>query len=418
MAPLSAHLRRVMHHNLTTLRNSPLSEFSGALGDLGTLLPLLIALTLQGSISFSSTLVFSGLANIITGLYYGIPLPVQPMKAIASIAISTSLSPTETASAGIFVGAAVLFFSLTGLLSTFTRIVPLPIIRGIQLSAGLSLVISAGTSLLRPLDWIHPAYDNQLLTILTFLLLFLTTHRPFPFALLITLLGLIISLSLPTSPHQGPYLWHPHVQNPSPSSFTKGVLQAGLPQLPLTTLNSLLAVSSLAHTLDLPFAASPTSLGFSVGIANLVGPWFGAMPICHGSGGLAAQYRFGARSGASVILLGVVKLLLGLFVGERAVGVLKGFPRSLLGVMVLAAGVELARVGRDVQGESKEEITGDERGRRWEVVLVTVAGALAFKNEGVGFVVGMVWWWGGKGIEKWRKGMEGERQPLLGGGQA
>ena len=71
---------RFAKHNLRTVRHAPLSEISGALGDLGTLLPLMIALALQGSISLPSTLVFSGLFNIATGAAFGIPLPVQPSK--------------------------------------------------------------------------------------------------------------------------------------------------------------------------------------------------------------------------------------------------------------------------------------------------------------------------------------------------
>ncbi|KAF2224055.1 hypothetical protein BDZ85DRAFT_185452, partial [Elsinoe ampelina] len=391
-----SHLRHTTSHNLLTLRTSPLSELSGSLGDLGTLLPLLIALTLQNSISFTSTLVFSGLTNIFTGMYYGIPLPVQPMKAIAAVALTSGFSREETASAGMFVGGAVLVFSITGLLDTFARVVPVPIVRGIQLSAGLSLVISAGTTLLRPLSWIAPVWDNYLLTIVAFLGLFFSSHRPaIPFALVVTLLGVLLSalaLSSSQAGSRGPWIWHPTTLVPSSEDFLKGTLQAGLPQLPLTTLNSILAVSSLAHALHLDFP-SPKSLGISVGLANLIAPWFGAMPVCHGSGGLAGQYRFGARSGASVIILGTVKLLLGLFVGNKAVAVLRGFPKSLLGVMVVAAGVELARVGGDVEGD-QEKLGQKEKARRWEAVLVTVAGALAFKNEGVGFLVGMVWWWG------------------------
>ena len=72
--------RRFNANNWETLKRSPLAEISGALGDLGTLLPLMIALAVQNSISLSSTLVFSGLWNILTGVIFGIPLPVQPMK--------------------------------------------------------------------------------------------------------------------------------------------------------------------------------------------------------------------------------------------------------------------------------------------------------------------------------------------------
>lgn len=75
-----AQVRRNNAHNVSTFRRAPLAEISGSLGDLGTLLPLMIALAVQGSIELGSTLVFTGVFNILTGLTFGIPLPVQPMK--------------------------------------------------------------------------------------------------------------------------------------------------------------------------------------------------------------------------------------------------------------------------------------------------------------------------------------------------
>lgn len=80
MNSILSHLKKRNRHNVTTFRNAPLAEISGSLGDLGTLLPLMIALAIQGSIHLDSTLVFSGAFNIISGVVFGIPLPVQPMK--------------------------------------------------------------------------------------------------------------------------------------------------------------------------------------------------------------------------------------------------------------------------------------------------------------------------------------------------
>jgi hypothetical protein len=80
MALWLARFRRAYEHNVATFRRAPFAEISGSLGDLGTLLPLMIALAVQGSIQLGSTLVFSGLFNVLTGLAFGIPLPVQPMK--------------------------------------------------------------------------------------------------------------------------------------------------------------------------------------------------------------------------------------------------------------------------------------------------------------------------------------------------
>lgn len=100
--PLLANVRHFHRNNVATLRRSPLSEISGALGDLGTLLPLMITLAVNGSISLSTTLVFSGFYNLVTGIVFGIPLPVQPMKVNAGLAfciLSSSLlrNPTNRA---------------------------------------------------------------------------------------------------------------------------------------------------------------------------------------------------------------------------------------------------------------------------------------------------------------------------------
>lgn len=81
MAPSwQGDIGRLNRNNVATLRAAPWAEISGSLGDLGTLLPLMIALAVQGSIQLGSTLVFSGVFNVLTGILYGIPLPVQPMK--------------------------------------------------------------------------------------------------------------------------------------------------------------------------------------------------------------------------------------------------------------------------------------------------------------------------------------------------
>lgn len=80
MASLFLHISQVHRNNVAVLLHSPALELAGALGDLGTLLPLMIVLAINGSISLSTTLVFSGVFNLATGVFFGVPLPVQPMK--------------------------------------------------------------------------------------------------------------------------------------------------------------------------------------------------------------------------------------------------------------------------------------------------------------------------------------------------
>jgi hypothetical protein len=200
---------------------------------------------------------------------------------------------------------------------------------------------------------------------------------------------------------------------PKGADWGVGVVDAvGIGQIHLTALNSVVAVVHLAADL-LPSVKVPstTSIGLSVAGMNLVGCWFGAMPVCHGSGGLAAQYRFGARSGASVILLGMAKLVIGLFLGDTLVGLLQSFPVAFLAVMVIGAGLELASVGESLNtarawdlgehaGEShlprihsESSLSQAERKQRWTVMLITAGLITAFKSAALGFFAGMLCHW-------------------------
>jgi hypothetical protein len=413
------NFREIQRHNLDALRRQPLAEISGSLGDLGTFLPIVIALTVNESISLPTTLIFTGIFNILTGLFFGIPLPVQPMKAIGAVAIANNFSPGELAAAGLFVAACIALFSITGLLRWFSSVIPIPVVKGIQVGAGLSLIIASGSKILSSLSWIGPSWaDNLIWALCAFLFfLYINVSPRTPYALIVFLIGIVFAL-ICLSPHgHSPQVrfWHPYTILPKGKDWEVGILDAGLGQIPLTTLNSIIAVAHLAADL-LPEIATPsiTSIGLSVAGMNLVGCWFGAMPVCHGSGGLAAQYKFGARSGASIVLLGQFKLFLGLVFGESVVGLLKKFPTALLSIMVIAAGLELASVGeslntakaRDIYAVERPDhdhgslVMGDrkhqrelgeaERKQRWSVMLVTLGGLVAFKNDAIGFIAGML----------------------------
>lgn len=373
------------------------------------------------------------------------------MKAIAAAALASHASQRDTLAAGALVGTAVLLLSVTGLLRYLAVWTPVPVVKGIQFGAGLSLVISAGSNMLVRLGWgPHAPLDNRFWAIAAFLLLIFTARAPrFPYALVVFIVGLILAVvTVATAGHghlPGWRIWHPYTIIPGFGSAEAWSM--AIAQLPLTTLNSVIAAAALASDLMGPtFPGSTptvTELGISVAIMNLLGCWFGAMPVCHGAGGLAAQHRFGARSGASIILLGALKLFLGLFLGGTLLDLLGSFPKSILGIMVAAAGLELARVGQSLNhgapdlwedsilanaGEGDgivgaagrvvkrhRDVSDEERQERWTVMLVTTAGILAFKNDAVGFIAGVlthVAYQLSHALER-RRGTVGERQPLL-----
>jgi hypothetical protein len=432
LANMAPNLRASWHNNLRSLCAHPISEVSGALGDLGTLLPILIALTLTSSISFTNSLMFTGLFNIANGLVFGIPIPVQPMKAVSAVAISQHLGREETASAGLFVSVVILVAALSGILQWSSRVVPTPVVKGIQVGAGLALILGAG-SMVKPLGWAHPWNDNRVWAMVAFLLLCITSNiRRFPYALLIFCVGIVISaiVIISSISHPIPYP-QPFVSIPSLEQFRVGTLQAGIGQVPLTALNSILAVNDLALDLhpDMP-EPGITSLGISVGLLNLVGAWFGCMPSCHGSGGLAGQYRFGARSGASMVALGVAKIALAVFFGDRLLELLRRFPAALLGVMVFAAGLELAKAGQSLNNGArdlncstggqtgvltKKELSEEARVERWTVMMTTVGVLLASGNYAVAFLSGMLVHYCFKIPKSWRmlEQHNDERRPLL-----
>lgn len=402
------------------LKTSLLSELGGSVGDLGTYIPIVLALTLVCNLDLSTTLIFTAFYNIITGAIFGIPMPVQPMKSIAAVAVSElpHLTLPQIAAAGICTAGTLFFLGATGLMSFFYHFIPLPVVRGVQLSQGLAFAFSAikyirynqdftstKASTTAPRPWL--GLDGLILALaaVTFLILVtgsgevveddededggdrrrvrrrLRTLSAIPAALLVFLLGLILCFVRdPSIIHDikfGPSKFH--VLKITWEDWKTGFLRGAIPQIPLSVLNSVIAVCKLSADLFPEKEVSATRVSVSVGLMNLVGCWFGAMPCCHGAGGLAGQYRFGGRSGASVALLGLGKLFLGLVFGSSFVRILNQFPIGILGVLLLFAGIELAMASRDMN--SKEESF---------VMLVCAAVSLTGSSAALGFGCGIV----------------------------
>lgn len=395
------------------------AEINGAMGDLGTYIPIVLALTLAKDLDLGTTLIFTGIYNIVTGAIYGVPMPVQPMKSIAAVAISngSDFGIPEIMAAGICTGGILFVLGVTGLMQLAYKLIPLPVVRGIQLSQGLSFAMSAVKYIRKVQDFAKSkakgnrhwfGLDGLVLAIVCACFIMIVNgageesaereandheeERPkrsrlrrivasLPSAFIVFLLGVILA-----------FVRRPNVVkdiNFGPSSITllkitkhawkEGFIKGTIPQLPLSVLNSVIAVCKLSADLFPGKHFSATSLSVTVGLMNLVGCWFGAMPCCHGAGGLAGQYKFGGRSGGCVALLGAAKIVLGLVLGSSLVMVLDQFPVGVLGVLLLFAGIELAMSSRDMN--SKEEFF---------VMLVCTSVSLVGSSAALGFVCGIV----------------------------
>ena len=368
-----------VRRNLATARFSR-HELAGSLGDLGTFLPVLLALSQRAGLDFATGLLFAGLCNVLTGLVFSIPMAVQPMKAIAAVALAEGLNAGQIVAAGAIVGAIVLLLGVTGLVDRLARAIPRSVVRGVQLGLGLALVIQAMKLVASTGEWLAP--DGYLTAVGGALAaLWLSGERTrVPGALVIFAAGLGLAVWREPGVFGALQLGFtlPDLMVPSVHDLLVAAERAALPQLPLTLLNSVVAVCVLATELYPDRVTSPRRVAMSVGLMNLCGMWFGAMPLCHGAGGLAAQHRFGARTNGAILFLGGAKVALALVFGSSLLALCHAFPASLLGVLLAFSGLELALVAA---GRS-------ERNERF-VTLATAGVSLGLGNAAVGVAVGL-----------------------------
>lgn len=372
-------------------------ELGGALGDLGTLLPLMLALILINGLNATSVLVGVGLLYIGAGLYYRIPIPVQPLKAVAAIAIAFGLSASVIGAAGIIMGIILLLLSLTNLVAVVVKLFPQAVVRGIQLAVGVVLLkkgielclgnelfiigASSSTGLLQlPMGILLAAISLLIFILLKFV--FVRQGQRFPPSLVLVVLGLAAGAVLRT-PHMtvgfGPAT--PNMVFPNIADFWVALTMLVIPQLPLTLGNAVVGTRDTARTYfkDQAYRVTPRALSTSMGIANIAAGLFGAMPMCHGSGGLTAHYKMGARTGASNLMIGGPLLAMGVLFGSAALSLLSLIPISVLGILLAIVGVYHALLIRDL--ETKQQLA----------VTATVAVATIFLgNLAYGFGAGIL----------------------------
>ncbi len=352
-------------------------EFAGAFGDIGTDFPLIVAMILAANLHAPSVLIVYGLMQILTGLTYKIPMPVQPLKAMATLVIAQKIAGPVLLGAGLSIGVVMLVLSLTGLLDKLTKLVPKAVIRGLQLGLGISLCSLACKE--------YIAADKLWGYVLAFgaflIVIFFIDNKKLPASILVIGLGFlyafIVNVDFQTL-FQAVGISFPRTTVPTVEDVSKGFVLLALPQIPLSLGNSIMATKQVTSDL-FPERTDLTvkKIGITYSLMNLIVPFVGGVPVCHGAGGMIGHYTFGGRTGGSVIIYGLLYIGIGVFFGNSFEEVIKVFPLPILGVILLVEGISLMLLVKDTVQDKKG------------FVIAILVGALAFGLP-YGFMVSMI----------------------------
>jgi MFS superfamily sulfate permease-like transporter len=335
-------------------------ELTGAVGDTVTVLPIVVAVAALTDLSLSTLLVGFAVFQVVWGLRYGHPMSVEPMKALAALVIAGGLSTGEYLAAGLLAGVTLLAIGRTGTLARLAPYVGEPVVRGIQVGVALILLRTGVTTGLETPSLAALAVVVALGTVLA-------GHRE---VAALAVLGLGAALAVGAAGPVTPRLPDVALLDPAALAVSRNAVGATVGQLAMTVGNAAVATSLFVEEY-FDAGASPDDLSTSMGVMNLLAVPLGAMPMCHGSGGVAGKYAFGARTATSNLILGGLYLVLAV-VAVDAVAV---FPMAVLGVVLVLVAVELGRSGVDTDSPV---LTG----------LVGVTALLV--NVGVAFGVGVV----------------------------
>ena len=357
-------------------------EFAGAFGDLGTLIPFVVGYITLNKMDPLGILVAFGLFKIFVGLYFRTPVPIQPMKAIGGMAIAHPEAITHGMiwGSGIFTGLFWLLMGLTGAITWIEKITTKPVVRGIMLGLGLSFVVE-GLGMMREGPVV--AVGGVILTLL------LLNSKRLPAMLCLLAYGIVMAFV------QKPELFRDlsglsiHFRFPeltfarmSWQDLLAGFVILGLPQAPLTLGNAIIGTVAENNQYFTDRKVTAKTISIDHGVMNLISTFMGGIPMCHGAGGMAGHIRFGARTGGALVILGIIVLFTGLFLSDSVALIFQVFPRSILGVILFFAGVELALVIKDVKLKKQNLF-----------VLLVTAGT-AMWNMGVAYLAGLVLYYG------------------------
>jgi hypothetical protein len=316
-----------------------INEFSGAFGDIGTDIPLLLLLITFGKLDPVSTFIVFGLVKILSGLFYGIPVAVQPMKAFATIFITQCLDVNLLYAAGYILAFILLICSLTNTLELLSKVIPEYAIHGIQFGLGISL-IKVGINNI----FLSDNYLESLFLIVLLIIAFALKSNLKNFSIIIILILAIFASVWKYYNEASANLNVPSVKYSSSltvNDFIYGFLFLALPQLPLTLSNSIFLAKHFINNTFPNNKVSASKLGLTLSLFNMFSISFSGIPCCHGAGGIAGHYIFGGRTGGCLVIYGIILITCSYLLKTQFILFLGFFPISLLGFLLSIEGLYL-----------------------------------------------------------------------------
>ena len=356
------------------------NEVAGAFGDIGTDLPLIVGMILAAGLHSASVLVMFGVMQYLTAIRYRMPMPVQPLKAVAVLVITQKIAPEILYGGGLAIGIVMLILTFSGSITWLARVVPKAVVRGLQLGLGIQLAMLA----LKDYVQADGARGYALAAIGSVIVIALFGNRRFPPAIPVIVLGVIYAFAFKLgaadfSSAIGFTL--PQVRTVAVDDILTGFILLALPQIPLSLGNSILATRQVAEDLFPERDITVRKLSYTYSLMNLVNPFFGGVPTCHGSGGLVGHYTFGARTGGSIIIYGSIFLVLGLFFSSGFSELVQIFPLPILGVLLFFEAAALIAMIRDQASDSRSLVI---------VILVGLIAAGLPYGYAIGLIAGVV----------------------------
>jgi len=323
------------------------NELSGAFGDIGTSLPLIVGMLFSSDLNPATVFIIFGFLLIFSGIFYGIPMPVQPLKVVAIITITQGLNSEIIYGGGLAIGLLMLIFTLTNILKWISKIVPKSVIRGLQLGLGIQLLITSFKKFL-----FTDGFEGLILASLALpLSIFLILSKKYPPGLILIPMGIVYSLIFKLNPKE--LFTNLNLNLPFFGKLNFDILNGfiilAFAQLPLSIGNSILATHQICKDLFPEKRITVNKIGLTFSIMNTISPFLGGIPACHGASGLAGHYAFGARTGGALFINGIYFILLGLFFSYKANIILKLFPLPILGVILLVESIMLIYLTKDLK---------------------------------------------------------------------